>query len=80
MRAADLIVISAVPVSTGNARNVEAALEMAAAGTPVWADAGVQQTDFAGVTAGLAEAGVRLFGGEAELLATLLERSASAPA
>ncbi len=77
MRAADLILVSAVPISTGNARNVQAALELAASGTPVWADAAVMEQDFDGVTAGLAAAGVRLFGGEAELLAAVLERPAA---
>jgi iron complex transport system ATP-binding protein len=79
MRAADLVVIAAVPVSTGNVRNIEAALEVLAEGTPVWADAGVLETDFAGgVTAGLAGAGVRLFAGEDELLAAVRERSVTA--
>ncbi len=71
MGGADLVIITAVPVSTGNARNVEAALQTLATGTPVWADAGVLQTDFAGVTGGLADAGVRLFSDEAELLAAV---------
>jgi len=71
MRAADLVVIAAVPISTGNARNIEAALDVLAAGTPVWADAGVLESDFAGVTGGLANAGVRLFDDEAELLAAV---------
>ena len=39
MRAADLVMLAAVPVSHGNARNIEAVLEAAAAGTPVWAAA-----------------------------------------
>ncbi len=76
MRDADLVVVTAVPVSTGNARNVEAALQLAAAGTPVFADAAVTEMDFAGVTSGMAAAGVRLCGGEAELLAAVLEHSA----
>jgi iron complex transport system ATP-binding protein len=74
MRTADLVVVAAVPVSTGNARNIEAALEVLAGGTPVWADAGVLQTDFAGVTGRLAPAGACLFDGEAELLAAVRER------
>jgi len=78
MRAADLVLITAVPISAGNARNVEAALELAAAGTPVWADAGVVDQDFAGVAGRLAPAGVRLFDGQAELLAAALEGSGSA--
>jgi len=78
MRDADLVLITAVPISVGNARNVEAALELAAGGTPVWADAGVVDLDLAGVTGRLAPAGVRLFDGQAELLAAALERSGSA--
>ncbi len=76
MRAADLVVIAAVPVSHGNARNIAAAREALASGTPVWADEGLLANDFAGVTAGLADAGVRLFAGEAALLAAVLERDA----
>jgi iron complex transport system ATP-binding protein len=68
MQAADLVVVAAVPVSTGNVRNIEAALGVLSTGTPVWVDAGVLATDFAGVTAGLAPAGARLFGSETELL------------
>jgi len=75
MRTADLVVLTAVPVSHGNARNVEAVLEAAAAGTRVWALSGVLDDDFAGVTAGLAPAGVELFADEAALLAALGERS-----
>ena len=76
MRDADIVVVTAVPLSTGNARNVEAALQLAAGGTTVLADAAVMEMDFAGVTSGMAAAGVRLCGGEAELLAAVLERSA----
>ena len=58
MRAADLVMLAAVPVSHGNARNIEAVLEAAAAGTPVWAVRGVLDDDFTGVT-GRARAGRR---------------------
>ena len=80
MRDADLIVVTAVPISTGNARNVEAALEVLRDGTPVWVDAAVLAQDFAGVTAALAPAGARLFASEADLAAAALERPAAASA
>ena len=80
MRDADLIVVTAVPISTGNARNVEAALEVLGDGTPVWVDAAVLAQDFAGVTAALAPAGARLFASEADLAAAALERPAVASA
>ena len=74
MRAADLVVVSAVPVSHGNARNVEAAREALGAGTPVWVDEGVRAGDFAGVVDGLADDGAQFFAGEEALLAAVLAR------
>lgn len=71
MMAADLVVVSAVPVSYGNERNIVAALQAAAAGKPVWAAAGVLATDFTGVTAQLADAGIRFYARPDELLAVL---------
>jgi iron complex transport system ATP-binding protein len=78
MRAADLVVVTAVPLSHGNARNVAAALEALGEGTPVWADEGVRANDFAGVTGGLADADVRFFDGEADLVAAVLGRDSIA--
>jgi iron complex transport system ATP-binding protein len=78
MHAADLVLVAAVPVSHGNARNIEAAREARAAGTTVWADRDLLANDLAGVTAGLEEAGVSFFSGEAELLAAARSRE-SAP-
>jgi len=75
MRAADLVVVSAVPVSHGNARNIDAAREALAAGTPVWADEGVRANDFVGAVAGLAAAGAQFFAGEEALLAAVRGRS-----
>ncbi len=75
MRDADLVMLAAVPVSHGNARNIEAVLEAAAAGTPVWAVRGVLDGDFAGVTGELESAGVELFADDAAMLAALGERS-----
>lgn len=71
LRAADLVLVSAVPVSRGNARNVDAACEALAAGIPVWVDQGVRAGDLVGVTDRLVDAGARLFAGEGELLAAL---------
>ena len=75
IRAADLVVVSAVPVSHGNARNIEAAREALAAGIPVWADDGLRASDFAGAVGGLSEAGAQFFAGEEALLAAVRERS-----
>jgi iron complex transport system ATP-binding protein len=75
MRAADLVVVCAVPVSHGNARNIEAAREALAAGIPVWADEGVRANDFVGAVDGLARAGAQFFAGEGALLAAVRGRS-----
>jgi len=78
MRAAELVVVTAVPVSHGNARNLEAARDVLAGGTPVWALEGLLENDFAGATAGLADAGVRFFPGEAALTAAAEGRATPA--
>jgi iron complex transport system ATP-binding protein len=78
MRAADLVVVSAVPISHGNARNVEAARAALAAGVPVWADDGLRANDFAGAVDGLAADGAQFFAGEEALLAAVRARSAPA--
>ena len=75
MREADLVVVSAVPVSHGNERNIAAAREALAAGTPVWADEGVRANDFVGAVDGLASAGAQFFAGEEALLAAVRGRS-----
>jgi len=74
MRRADLVIVAAVPVSHGNVRNIKAVLEVAAAGTPVWAVRGVLDADFTGVTAELEPAGVEFFADDAEMLAALSKR------
>jgi iron complex transport system ATP-binding protein len=74
MRRADLVIVAAVPVSHGNARNIAAAVEAASVGTLVWAAEGVLTDDFAGVTGELAPAGVRFFADDAALLAELRQR------
>jgi len=76
MGAAGLVIVTAVPVSHGNARNIEAAREALAGGTPVWALEGLLESDFAGATEGLADAGVRFFPDEAALVAAVAERRA----
>jgi len=69
------VMLAAVPVSHGNARNIKAVLEVAAAGTPVWAVRGVLDGDFTGVTAELEPAGVEFFADDAGMLAALRERT-----
>ena len=61
MRGADVVIVTAVPVSHGNERNIVAAMEAAAAGKPVWAAAGVLDADFTGITARLGGVGVQLY-------------------
>ena len=80
MRRADLVIVVAVPVSHGNARNIEAAVAIATAGSPVWVAAGVRDNDFAGVTGELGPAGAEFFADDAELLAKLGERGGLRPA
>jgi iron complex transport system ATP-binding protein len=75
LRSADLVVVSAVPVSHGNALNIAAAREALAVGIPVWADEGVRGNDFAGATDGLAAAGAQFFAGEEALLTAVRARS-----
>jgi iron complex transport system ATP-binding protein len=72
---ADVVVVTAVPVSHGNERNIRAALEAVASGTPVYALRGVLDDDFTGVTAKLEPAGAELFADEAAVLAALRERA-----
>ena len=60
MRDADMVIVTAVPVSHGNERNIVAAMEAAAAGKPVWAAAGVRDADFTGITARLDGVGAQL--------------------
>ena len=67
-------------MSHGNARNIEAVLEAAAAGTPVWAVRGVLDADFTGVTGRLEPAGVELFADDDAMLAALGERAPGARA
>jgi iron complex transport system ATP-binding protein len=74
MRAADLVVVTDVPVSHGNARNIAAAREVLAGGKPVWALEGLLANDFAGATEGLSDAGVRFFPDEAALAAAVAAR------
>ncbi|HET6495530.1 MAG TPA: ABC transporter ATP-binding protein [Thermoleophilia bacterium] len=61
MRGADVVIVTAVPVSHGNERNIVAAMEAAATGKPVWAAAGVRDADFTGITARLHGAGVHFY-------------------
>ncbi len=61
MRGADMVIVTAVPVSHGNERNIVAAMEAAAAGKPVWAAAGVRDADFTGITARLDGVGAQFY-------------------
>jgi iron complex transport system ATP-binding protein len=61
MRGADVVIVTAVPVSHGNERNIVAAMEAAATGKPVWAAAGVLDTDFTGITARLDGVGAQFY-------------------
>ena len=58
---ADVVVVTAVPLSHGNERNIAAALQAAAAGKPVWADAAILREDLCGAASALEPAGARLF-------------------
>lgn len=63
MDRADLVIVTAIPVSHGNERNIAAVMEAAGAGKSVWAAEGVLDGDFTGITAGLARAGARFYAG-----------------
>ena len=65
LRAADLVVLSAVP---GQRRHPQCGgrARGAAAGIPVWPDEGVRVNDFVGVVDELADAGAQFFAGEEE--------------
>ena len=78
MRGADMVIVTAVPVSHGNERNIVAAMEAAATGKPVWVAAGVLDTDFTGITARLGGVGAQFYADPDALhaaLAALLLRS-----
>ncbi len=67
--AADLVILAAVPISHGNVRNLEAAHAALAAGTPLWAAAGVRDADLTGATAKLV--GAEFYPDDAAILAAL---------
>ena len=71
MRGADVVIVTAVPVSHGNERNIVAAMEAAAAGKPVWAAAGVLDADFTGITARLGGVGAHFYADAEALHAAL---------
>jgi len=80
IEAADLVVVTAVPVSHGNERNITAALYAVAAGKPVFAAAGLPDVDFTGVTRTLEGAGIRLYADTGEVRAALDELRATSGA
>lgn len=71
LRDADLVLVSAVPVSHGNVRNIEAARRALADGIPVWADEGLRLNDRSGAVGDLEAAGARFFGSQEALLAAV---------
>ncbi|HQJ98232.1 MAG TPA: ABC transporter ATP-binding protein [Thermoleophilia bacterium] len=77
MRTADLVILTDVPVSRGNARNVEAVCTAAREGVRVWAAEGVLAADLAGATGALVESGVELHADTAAMLAALTARDGS---
>jgi iron complex transport system ATP-binding protein len=68
---ADLVILTAVPIGHGNARNIEAVRTALEASKPVWVAEGVAERDLTGTAEGLAEASVALFRDDAELLVHL---------
>ncbi|MGO8683967.1 MAG: ABC transporter ATP-binding protein [Thermoleophilia bacterium] len=73
VRAADLVILTAVPIGNGNARNVAAVYDALAAGQQVWVAEGIMQSDFVGVTADLSTSGARFFADEEAMLTALRE-------
>jgi iron complex transport system ATP-binding protein len=73
VRAADLVILTAVPIGTGNARNVAAVYAALDAGQQVWIAEGIVQSDFTGVTADLSTSGARFFANEEAMLTALRE-------
>lgn len=76
LREADLLILTDVPIGTGNARNVEALAEAARAGKRVWAIAGVENRDFSGTAGGVLAAleGIRYFHDSRDILKELVTR------
>lgn len=70
---ADAVVVTGIPVSHGNARNVAAARAAATAGTPVWAAAALFTGDAVGATAGLVADGVKVYEDDDQVTAALSE-------
>ncbi len=79
MDRADVVIVTAIPVSHGNERNIVAVMEAAAAGKSAWAAEGVLDGDFTGITAGLAQAGVRFYAGAGVPRLALTELAGAGP-
>ena len=79
MDRADVVIVTAIPVSHGNERNIVAVMEAAGAGKSVWAAEGVLDGDFTGITAGLARAGVRFYAGAGVPQSALTELADAGP-
>ena len=71
MRGADAVVVTAVPIGHGNARNIEAVRDALGAGAPVWVAEGLADNDFTGVVAGLSGGRLREYRDEVSLVREL---------
>ncbi|MGD0998112.1 MAG: ATP-binding cassette domain-containing protein, partial [Thermoleophilia bacterium] len=72
MADAGLVILTAVPLGHGNARNIEAVRAARRAGTQVWVDHGLVERDYEGVAAALqSDQTIRFFADEAAMLAAL---------
>ncbi len=72
--AADVVILTDVPIGPGNLRNLEILRAAVARGTPAWMVAGLAQRDFSGGSAGVELAGVRQFPDGAAMLDELCRR------
>ncbi len=68
---ADFVVLAAVPLGHGNARNLDAVQAALGAGTPVWVAESLGQNDPGGLAAALAGPSLRRYGDEREVLQSL---------
>jgi iron complex transport system ATP-binding protein len=78
VRDAEAVVVTAVPIGHGNARNIEAVRDALGAGTPVWVAEGLAANDFTGVVAGLKGDRLREYRDEVSLVRELEDAAAHA--
>jgi len=79
VKAADVVLVSAVPLGRGNARNLEAVREACDLGIPVWVDERLRENDFVGAAEILTGAGVRFVRSEEELFAAVCDGATAEP-